>query len=111
MILAPVLGFVFYRFPPLTTIAGLVTLVAAPAVFGWWAVMRQRAAGSEPHGRIRGAAFFTIALPVLVVGLDYYFSFAPGPRSLGQYVLAIAPAALGGIVALLIASLVLRASE
>lgn len=107
LILTPLLGIVFFRFPPLTTVAGLVTLIAAPALMGRWALTTPTA----PRSSVRLAACFTVALPLLVVGLYYYFSFAPGPRSFGQYALAIGPAVIGGLAAMTIAGLVLRASE
>lgn len=107
LILTPLLGIVFFRFPPLTTVAGLVTLIAAPALMGRWALTTP----TVPRSSVRAAACFTVALPLLVVGLYYYFSFAPGPHSFGQYALAIGPAVIGGLAAMTIAGLVLRASE
>jgi hypothetical protein len=107
LILTPALGVVFYRFPPLTTVPGLIALIVAPALMARWAGR----APAVPKGAVRSAAFFTTGLPLLVVGLYYYFTFAPGPHSVGQYALALGPAFLGGVGAAAIAGLVLKAAE
>ena len=106
LVLAPLLGLVFLRFPPLTTLAGVAAFIIAPALMSRWAARET----STPHPAVRSAAFFTVALPALIVGLYYYFWFAPGPHTLGQYVLALGPALVGGVAAAVVAGLMRRAS-
>jgi uncharacterized protein DUF4178 len=101
-----VLGLVFSRFPPLTTLPGLAALVLGPAVATRWAVMRDAALTGA--GR---AGFVSVTAAVLAAGLYHYFWFAPGPRTSGQYFLAIGPAPIAGLVAALVALCVVRISR
>ncbi|HEY7678285.1 MAG TPA: DUF4178 domain-containing protein, partial [Candidatus Methylomirabilis sp.] len=96
---------VFWRFPPLTTGPGLAVLFGAPAAIGW--VARGRVP-SEGRLAVLYAAAFGVAGPLLAVGLYEYFRFAPGPHGPDQLVLALGPAALGGLAACLVAGLMSR---
>src|SRR5581483_4699764 len=100
-------GWVFAHYPPLGSPAGLATLMGAPLVIAVWG----RKHG--PRGR-RGVVYLAalvVGLPAFVVGLYYYFSFAPGPHTAGQLVLALGPAALGAAGAMAIARLLLIGAD
>lgn len=103
----PVLAVLFWYFPPLTSAVGLALLLGAPAAVAW--------VGRAPAGTRGGlpaiyAAAFVVTLPALVLGLYHYFRFAPVPHSLGQLVLALGPAALGGGAACVVAAVILAAT-
>ena len=102
---APFAAAIFLRFPPLTTGPGLAVLFGAPAVIGWIARGRASSAGKVV---VLYAAAFGVAAPLLAVGLFEYFGFAPGPHTPDQLVLALGPAALGGLAACLVAGLISR---
>lgn len=107
-LLVPALAAVFLRFPPLTSGPGLGALLAAPVGITWLA--RLRGLGGE-RPLVRYLAAFGVTVPLLGVGLYHYFWFAPGPHTLGQWVLAVGPAALGGLAALAVAALGLLGAE
>ena len=100
--LVPALAILFERFHPLTTPIGLAALLAGPmAIVG---LARLRRAGGERRA-VQYLAAFAVTVPLLLLGLYHYFQFAPGPHTLGQWVLALGPAALGGLVAVALAGL------
>jgi hypothetical protein len=101
---APALAVGFWRFPPLTSAVGLAALVAAPAAVAWLARAGRR-------GPVLYAATTVVAAPALGVGLYHYFRFAPEPHRLEQLGLALGPAVIGGVVACLVAALVLARVE
>jgi hypothetical protein len=101
-----VLGPLFAGWPPLTSIVGLAVLLLLPAGLTRWIAMGERGESAAPA---RGA-FVAVAAATLAAGLYNYYRFAPFPRSFGQYVLAVGPAPLAGMVAAVVAWLVLRAS-
>jgi hypothetical protein len=100
-------GYVFWHYAPLGTTAGLVTLLGAPLVIGLW--------GRKHAERGRRAVVFlaalVVGLPALVIGFYYYFSFAPAPHSLGQLGLALGPAVLGALAAMILSRLLLTGVE
>jgi uncharacterized protein DUF4178 len=100
-----VLALVFSRFPPLTSVPGLAGLILAPAIITRWITMQEPGAP-----RLVLGAAVAVASATLVAGLTFYYRFAPAPRSLGQYMLAVGPAPIAGVVAALIAFLVVRAA-
>ena len=83
-----VLAVLFYRWSPLTSIAGVVVLLLVPAALTLWS--------ASPTA----TAAVAVATATLFAGLFNYYWFAPVPRSIGQYVLAVGPAPLTGLVAL-----------
>jgi hypothetical protein len=52
-----------------------------------------------------------VGAPLLGVGSYHYFHFAPGPHTPEQLLLALGPAAIGALAALLISALLLRMGE
>lgn len=107
LVATPILILAFLRFPAFTSAAGLGAILLVPAVITRWGVMRD-AEGARSAG-VR-ASFAAVAAAVLVGGLYHYFWFAPAPRTLGQYLLALGPAPLAGLLAALVARLVLKVS-
>jgi hypothetical protein len=103
----PVLAVLFWHFAPLTSAVGLVALLAASAVVAW--AGRSSAERGKPP--VVYAAAFAVAGPAVVVGLYHYFVFAPIPHGLGELVLALGPALLGGLGAALVASVILSSAE
>ncbi|MBI3455751.1 MAG: DUF4178 domain-containing protein [Candidatus Rokubacteria bacterium] len=103
----PVLAALFWYFPPLTSAVGLALLLGAPAAVAW---VGRAPAGTRGRLPAIYAAAFVVALPALVLGLYHYFRFAPVPHSLGQLVLALGPAALGGGAACVVAAVILAAA-
>jgi hypothetical protein len=95
----------FWRYPPLTTAVGVAAVVGAPAVVAWLGGGR----GAPSRLPVVYAAAFPVALAALVLGIYHYFRTAPGPHTLAQLVLALGPAALGGLGAALVAAAVLAA--
>ncbi len=96
---------VFWRFPPLTSGPGVVALFGTPAAIAW--VARERTA-ADRRPAVRYAAAWGVGTPLLIVGLVHYFRFAPMPHTPAQYALALAPAALGVLAALVVSGLVFR---
>jgi hypothetical protein len=96
---------VFWHFPPLTSVSGLVAVVAIPLAVGWLAQKRGYS-GRKPAALYPAA--FALAAPLLGLGFYYYFNLAPGPHTPDQLFLALGPAAIGGLAGVLIAGLVLR---
>jgi len=79
-----------------------VFLVAAPVAVAWIARLR----GTAGERRvIQYLATVAVSGPLIALGLYHYFLFAPGPHSLGQWALALGPAALGGLVGLVVSRL------
>jgi hypothetical protein len=93
---AVVLAVLFYRWSPLTSIAGVVVLLLVPAAVTLWIASGVKTATARPAATAAVAA----ATATLFAGLFNYYWFAPVPRSIGQYVLAVGPAPLTGLVAL-----------
>jgi Domain of unknown function (DUF4178) len=102
-----VVAFVFRTFHPISSTVGLATLLSAPAAVGWWG-RRHAATGRRA---VVYLAAFVVGLPALALGFYYYFWFAPGPHGLGQLALALGPAALGAVAAMLISGLILATAE
>jgi hypothetical protein len=103
----PVLAVLFWYYPPLTSLAGLGFLLAAPAVVAF-AGRRAVAQGRKP---VLYAAAAVVAGPLLGLGLYHYFEFAPLPHSLVQIGLALGPAVIAVVAATAIATLVLSSAE
>jgi hypothetical protein len=103
----PVLGAVFWHFPPLSSTVGLGALLLAPAVI---AVAGRRAVerGRSP---VLYVAATVVAAPLLGLGFYHYFEFAPQPHSLAQIGLALGPAVIAVGVAAAIGTLVLASAE
>src|SRR5262249_32482015 len=76
----PVIAYLFAKFPPLTNGWGLAAMLVAPGVIAW--IGR----GYVQRGRlpVTYLAGFVVAGPALVIGLYYYFQFAPLPHTLSQ---------------------------
>jgi hypothetical protein len=49
-----------------------------------------------------------VAAPLAGLGIFHYFTFAPAPHSLGQWLLALGPAGIGLLAGVVIAALVVR---
>jgi Domain of unknown function (DUF4178) len=96
--------YLFWRFPPLTSPYGLAAVLGGPAVLAACARGEAARKGRRP---VLYAAAVAVALPAVLVGLHRYFWYAPGPHTLDQLGLALGPAALGGLAALLVASVML----
>ena len=107
LLVAPVLAWLFARFPPLTTLPGLAVVLVMPAAITRWAIMRD-ATIARPGRRVATA---TITAAVLAAGLYHYFWFAPGPRTFEHYLIAIGPAPIAALVAAVIATLVIWKSD
>ena len=101
-----VLGAAFVWLPPLTTLGGLALLLLVPATLTRWIAMGTPGPGAAPVH----AALASVATATAGAGLYTYYAFAPVPRSFGQYVLAIGPAAIGGVAAAVVAWVVMRMS-
>jgi len=108
LLAAPVGAAAFWYFPPLTTASGLTALVVMPAAIAWLA--RRRGHG-ESRPAVRYAAAVAVGASLLGVGFYQYFVLAPGPHTPEQLLLALGPAAIGGLAALLISDLLLRMGE
>jgi len=102
LLLSPALWVLFSRYPPLTSPTGAAVLVAAPVAVVW--IARLRGAAGERRV-IQYLATVAVSGPLIALGLYHYFLFAPGPHSLGQWALALGPAALGVFVGLVVSSL------
>ena len=98
---------VFWRFPPLTSGPGVAALFGTPAAITWLA---RKGTVGDRRPAVRYAAAWGVAMPLLILGLVHYFRFAPIPHTPGQYAVALAPAALGVLAALVVSGLVLRGS-
>lgn len=98
---------VFWRSPPLTSVPGAVALFGTPAAIAWVA---RKGVAADRKLAMRYAAVWGVATPLLILGLVHYFRFAPTPHTLAQYGVALAPAALGAVAALVVSGLVLRGS-
>lgn len=96
-VLSLTLAFLFDQFAPLGTWQGAGLVLLAPFILC-------KLCGSEgargPQARL--CALMMLAA-VLAAGFRRYFSFAPEPHSLPQYLLAIAPAFICGAIAHLLA--------
>lgn len=95
LLLMPAAGLavLFFRFHPLTSLWGALGLVGGPAVMAW---LTRRYGRAERRLDAQVLACLTALLPAGTVGLYHYFNFAPGPRTVGQLLLALGPALLGG---------------
>jgi hypothetical protein len=100
-------GYVFWHFAPLGTTAGLATLVGAPLLIGLWG----RKHAERGRRAVVYLAALVVGLPALVIGFYYYFSFAPAPHSLAQLGLALGPAVLGAVAAMILARIFLTGAE
>ena len=107
LLATPISALLFARFPPLTSMPGLAAVLVLPAAITRWGTMRDATVGRAS----RGAATAMIAVAVLAAGLYHYFWFAPGPRTFEQYLLAIGPAPIAAVIALLVSSLVIKVSD
>ncbi len=94
----------FWMHPPFTTWAGLLAILAAPALIGW--LGRRRGYGGDRRA-VQCAGAFVLAAPLLGVGLYAYFHLAPGPHTTEQLWLALGPTGLGGLAGFLVAGLTL----
>ena len=108
LVAATVCAATFRYFPPLTSGLGLVALVAAPAAIAWLA---RNGGASSPRLAVHYAAAFAVGAPLLGMGFYSYFNLAPGPHTFDQLVLALGPAAIGGLAGFLISGLVFRNGE
>ncbi len=97
-------AYLFWTYPPLTTGAGLAMVVGGPAAVAWGG---RGEAARRGRRAVLYAAAVAVGVPALAVGLHRYFWYAPAPHGLGQLVLALGPAALGGLAAVVIARLLL----
>jgi hypothetical protein len=87
------LTFLFGHHPPLSDPLGLAGLLGGPLFV---ALLCRRLATPKA-----AASFFcalTAAAPAAIVGYYHYFAHAPGPHSFDQLLLALTPAAAGGLV-------------
>ena len=100
--------YLFWTYPPLTSAIGLAMVVGGPAAVAW---VGRGAAARRGLRAVLYAAAVTVGGPALLVGLHRYFWYAPGPHSLGQLVLALGPAALSGLTAIVIARLMLVGAD
>ena len=100
-------AWVFWQYPPLTTSTGVAMALVAPLVVAWGG----RAGAARGRRPVVYAAAVAVALPALVVGLHRYFWYAPGPHALDQLLLALGPAALCGLAAVVLAGLALLGME
>lgn len=98
----------FMRFPPLTTWAGAITLLGAPALVGGVGKLRGHAARRRAVGY---AGAFAAGAPLAAAGYAHYASYAPMPHTPMQLALALAPAAVGLLLGCLTAGLVLGREE
>ncbi len=105
LVAAAVCAAAFWYFPPLTSGIGLGALVATPAAIAWLA---KNSGHAGPGLAVHYAAAFAVGAPLLGMGFYYYFNLAPGPHALDQLLLALGPAAIGGLAGLLISGLVFR---
>ncbi len=105
--LSGVLSIIFWQFPPLTSGVGIAAILGTPLAIGLWARSRET---PEPRRGVLYAACFSVFAPLLLMGLYYYFTFAPGPHTVDQLALALGPAALGALAARVIAGFTFRAS-
>lgn len=97
-----------WRIPPLTSADGLAALVAAPAAVGWVARVR---GGAHERRVVQYLGGFAVAAPLLALGLYHYVQFAPDPRSLQHWVLALGPAAVAGLAGMVVATLMLAGAR
>jgi Domain of unknown function (DUF4178) len=100
-------GYVFWHYAPLGTTAGLVTLLGVPLVIGLWG----RKHAERGRRAVVYVAALVVGLPALAIGFYYYFSYAPPPHSLAQLGLALGPAAIGAVAAMILARLLLTGVE
>jgi hypothetical protein len=100
--------YLFWQFPPLTTPYGLAAVLGVPAVLATCARAEAARKGRRP---VIYAAAVAVALPAVLVGLHRYFWYAPGPHTIDQLGLALGPAGLGGLAAILVASVVLVGAD
>ncbi len=105
VVAAAVCAATFWYFPPLTSGLGLVALAATPAAITWLA---KNSGHADPRLAVHYAAAFAAGAPLLGMGFYSYFNLAPGPHTFDQLVLALGPAAIGGLAGLLISGLVFR---
>jgi uncharacterized protein DUF4178 len=105
---ATVVGLIVLRYPPLTSVPGLAALLLTAAVATRWSGLR---AAAETSARAPMIAAIAMTVAVMPSAMYHYFSLAPVPHTFGQWVLALGPAPISGVVAMLIAWLVLRLSD
>jgi hypothetical protein len=108
LIAAPIGMAAFWYYPPLTTGSGITALLVLPTAIAWLAKKRGY---SGPRPAVHYAAVCAVGAPLLGVGSYHYLHFAPGPHTPEQLLLALGPAAIGGLAALLISALLLRMGE
>ena len=100
-IAAPAL--VFWRWAPLSGLAGAAALLGAPLALA-------AARRFEPREGLTWLCAAAGLLPAGIWGVYHYFHFAPAPHTISQLALALAPAALGAVMGL-VAGLTLGAGE
>jgi hypothetical protein len=108
LLAAPVLGAVFWQFPPLTSGIGIAVILGVPFVLAR-AARRRKAPG--PRSMVLYAACYAVATPLLLLGLYSYFVFAPAPHTFDQFALALAPSAFGALAARVMGGIALRGGE
>jgi hypothetical protein len=89
-LIAAVLGFAFLIFAPLSSPLGIASLALGPMAA---ASLCRKLSASREETRYLG--ILTALLPAGGAGFWHYFSYAPGPHTPEQLLLALAPAALG----------------
>jgi hypothetical protein len=102
-----VVGYLFWQFAPLTSPLGLAAVLGAPAAVAMWG-RRHRERGRRS---VIYLAALVVAFPALLLGFYHYHRFAPGPHSFDQLLLALGPAAVAGVGALVVAGLLLVGTE
>jgi hypothetical protein len=107
LLAAPVMAWLFARFPPLTSLPGLAVVLVMPAAITRWAAMRDATIARSG----RRVATATMMAAVLAAGLYHYFWFAPGPRTFEHYLIAIGPAPIAALIAAVISTLVIRMTD
>jgi hypothetical protein len=90
------LAFLFWFFPPFTTPVGFMAFLGAPAFLTWF-IRQTNHTLSDRAARTHIA--YALELPLIFLGFTHYFKHAPAPHDFGQYCLALAPAAVGAVVA------------
>jgi hypothetical protein len=101
--------YVFGSFAPLTTVPGLSAAVGLPLIFALYA--RQHGHTAEHRDLVLYLAGWTSAMPIMVHGFYIYFHYAPGPRTFGEMLMAILPAAIAGGLGVLMAFWIIPESD
>lgn len=96
------LTFLFDRFAPLGTWQGAGLVLLAPFI------LCKLCGDNGPKGPQARLCALMMLAAVLAAGFRRYFSFAPEPHSLPQYLLALAPAFICGAIAHLLALFMLQ---